>query len=141
MNKNPWLVAQNLKQKNIELQNENELLEQSANIKTLPRELLADYKYCMVCGTEATHPHNLELFNYGDEQFIYFRCTNCKGEMRHKRPPKRDKDKCKCGTKLKVRESRKKGTKHLRKEFYYTHTLWCKDCDKIYLDNKYKVTN
>ncbi len=106
---------------------------------TLPREQLKEFKYCMSCGLEQTVPYNMKIKK--DEEFVYISCTGCESQVKHKVFTKRNRDECKCGGKLKVKESKKKGTKHLKKAYYYTHILACVDCSKTYLDNKYKVKN
>ena len=104
--------------------------------------MLAEYKYCMSCGTEAMHPYNLELFNHDDEQFVYIRCTKCKNELRHLRPPeqpKRQGGNCKCGGKLTERKTKSKPKPG--QAYYYTHILGCDDCGRTYLEERHKVYN
>ena len=46
----------------------------------------------------------------------------------------------KCGKKMIIRQTRKTA-EQLRKPYYYTAYYYCSNCNKLYHDEKFKVTN
>ena len=136
-------------------------------MQTIPTEMLVDFKFCMKCGTELTYPYTIEIVvNSEDNQFRYSKCAKCKSAWRVATPdfirnPKKiqvspianhsqfeHKEKMevggscrKCGGEIELEEVRHKGTRHLRKAYYFTHQLRCKVCLTTYFDEQYKVIN
>lgn len=47
----------------------------------------------------------------------------------------------KCGTKLIIKETRKKKEKQLKEKYYYTAYYYCPGCRTIYFSDRFKIIN
>lgn len=86
---------------------------------------------------------NVWKFDTLDTGWIKATCQMCANEVEWE-PKKKEKEApthCKgCDTKLTLRKA-KITPKKLKKAYYFTASFVCRKCNKIYLDNQFKVIN